>query len=108
MHKLEISEVIDFLSKDCKNREHQNCYGIWTGLGFRVNCCCLCHETSLFVREKKGEEGIQSLNLKSKVDQSIPKINVKRSNEDLNSNKNKDSFTSSVGLRNRELAKESC
>ena len=106
MHKTEISEVIDFLSKDCKNREHQNCYGNWTGLGFKVNCCCLCHERSLVVNEQK-EEGIQSLNLKSKVNPPIPKINVMCSNKGLNSNKKQDPFASSVGLRNRELANES-
>src|SRR6476620_11165416 len=106
MHKLEISEVIDFLSKDCKNKVHQNCYGNWTGLGFKVNCCCLCHEKSLVMKENKEEEEMQSLNLKSKVDQSIPKINIKSSNKGLN-NKKQESFASSVGLGNRELARES-
>src|SRR6478672_12944435 len=104
MHKTEISEVIDFLSKDCKNKVHQNCYGIWTGLGFKVNCCCLCHKNSSDLNEQK-EEDTQNFNLKSKVDQPIPKINVMYSNKGLN--KKQESFASSVGLGNRDLAIES-
>ena len=104
MHKTEISEVIDFLSKACKTKEHQNCHGNWTGLGFKVNCCCLCHKKSLVVKENTEEE-IQSLNFNLKVDQPIPKINVKYSNKGLN--KKQESFASSVGLGNRELAIES-
>lgn len=46
MLKLEISNVIDFLSKHCKNKEHQKCYGNWTGLDIRVDCYCLCHKKS--------------------------------------------------------------
>src|SRR5215212_962465 len=43
MHRLEISNAIDFLSKRCKDNEHQKCYGNWVGLGIRVDCNCLCH-----------------------------------------------------------------
>jgi hypothetical protein len=59
MHKLEISYIVDFLSKDCKTKEHQNCYGNWAGLGFKVNCCCVCHKKNLDLKGKKVEEEIQ-------------------------------------------------
>lgn len=49
MHQLDISNVIEFLSKECKNNTHQKCYGNWTGLGFRVNCSCHCHKRSSIV-----------------------------------------------------------
>lgn len=42
MHSLE-HNTIDFLSRYCKHAEHKNCHGNWSGLGFRVDCNCLCH-----------------------------------------------------------------
>jgi hypothetical protein len=38
------SNVIEFISKDCKNRNHLFCYGIWAGLGIEVICECRCHK----------------------------------------------------------------
>jgi hypothetical protein len=57
MLKLETSNVIDFLNKQCKNKEHQKCYGNWTGLGIRVDCCCLCHKKNSSI----SGGGIQSV-----------------------------------------------
>ena len=34
--------VTDFVSKECHNDKHQNCYGVWVGLGLEVICCCRC------------------------------------------------------------------
>jgi hypothetical protein len=36
--------IINFISRDCKNAIHQNCCGIWRGLGFEVLCDCKCHK----------------------------------------------------------------
>ena len=57
MHRLEISNVIDFLSKGCKDNEHQKCYGNWVGLGFRVDCNCLCHHENKTIDTKSGKFG---------------------------------------------------
>jgi hypothetical protein len=35
---------IDFGSKQCKNNQHDSCYGSWTGLGFHILCNCICHK----------------------------------------------------------------
>ena len=53
------------------------------------------------------KEKMKSLNLKSKVDTSLSKINVMCSNKDLYSNKSKDSVASSRFLRPTVLASES-
>ena len=34
---------IDFQSKYCKQKEHNNCSNKWIGLGFTVTCTCNCH-----------------------------------------------------------------
>jgi hypothetical protein len=39
--------VFDFISKQCKGRLHQNCYGKWKGLGFEVICGCGCGHNRL-------------------------------------------------------------
>jgi hypothetical protein len=36
--------IIDFISRDCRSTIHQNCCGIWRGLGFEVLCDCKCHK----------------------------------------------------------------
>jgi hypothetical protein len=36
--------IINFISRDCKNTIHQNCCGMWQGLGFEVLCDCKCHK----------------------------------------------------------------
>jgi hypothetical protein len=35
--------VIDFLSKDCKDKKHKECAGKWRGLGMEVICNCPCY-----------------------------------------------------------------
>ncbi len=55
MHKLEIPNVIDFLSKECRDKEHQKCYGKWIGLGFQVDCNCLCHHNNKKIDNNSGE-----------------------------------------------------
>jgi hypothetical protein len=38
-----ISTIIDsFISRECRHGLHQNCYGEWSGLGFKIVCCCEC------------------------------------------------------------------
>lgn len=33
---------IEFLSRECKIGQHQHCCGKWRGLGFEINCDCMC------------------------------------------------------------------
>jgi hypothetical protein len=38
--------ILDFVSRECKNRWHQDCFGKWDGLGFEIICSCICgHKT---------------------------------------------------------------
>ncbi len=55
MNRLEISNVINFLSKECKDKEHQKCCGKWIGLGFQVDCNCLCHYNNKKIDNKSGD-----------------------------------------------------
>ncbi|MFL6424686.1 MAG: hypothetical protein ACJ71G_19725 [Nitrososphaeraceae archaeon] len=34
---------LDFLSRDCRKNYHNECSGIWHGLGLEVYCYCNCH-----------------------------------------------------------------
>jgi hypothetical protein len=34
--------IIEFVSRECKTGQHQNCGGKWQGLGFEINCDCMC------------------------------------------------------------------
>ena len=36
--------IIEFQSKYCKKKEHNNCKNRWKGLGFTVTCTCNCHK----------------------------------------------------------------
>jgi hypothetical protein len=45
------SNIFDFLSRECKNNNHDQCYGMWYGLGFEVLCSCKCSHL-----KKKGLE----------------------------------------------------
>jgi hypothetical protein len=38
------TNLVEFRSKHCKNKEHATCSGLWEGLGFEVLCYCGCHE----------------------------------------------------------------
>jgi len=57
MPRLEVSNVIDFRSKGCKDNEHQKCYGTWIGLGLQVDCNCLCHHNDKTIDTKSGKFG---------------------------------------------------
>jgi hypothetical protein len=35
--------TLDFVSKDCKQDNHQRCGSKWSGFGFDVVCRCPCH-----------------------------------------------------------------
>lgn len=43
---MEISNryIIEFQSKYCKQKQHNNCSNKWKGLGFTVTCTCNCHK----------------------------------------------------------------
>ena len=36
--------ILEFQSKYCKKKEHNNCSNRWKGLGFVVTCTCNCHK----------------------------------------------------------------
>ena len=36
------TNLVEFLSKQCKNKEHIACCGLWEGLGFEIICNCKC------------------------------------------------------------------
>jgi hypothetical protein len=69
MHRLKVSNVIDFRGKGCKDNDHQKCYGTWIGLGFQVVCNCLCHHNKKIIDtkwEKMEERSTESNRIKSK------------------------------------------
>ena len=35
--------TIEFLSKDCKDKNHVDCCKVWAGIGLQVICTCSCH-----------------------------------------------------------------
>ena len=39
------TSTIDFLSRDCKSKNHVNCRREWTGIGIKVICRCSCHNS---------------------------------------------------------------
>jgi hypothetical protein len=45
--------VIEFLSRQCKTGQHQNCCGKWQGLGFEISCDCMCgHKKNLLALDR--------------------------------------------------------
>ena len=52
MHERQILNNIDFLSKNCKYREHRQCCGKWSGLGLEVKCKCSCHIQNTYQNNK--------------------------------------------------------
>lgn len=34
--------AISFVSKECKDNQHQSCCGHWIGLGLEIICSCIC------------------------------------------------------------------
>lgn len=63
MPRLEISNVIDILGKDCKNDKHKQCNGNWIGLGFRVECNCVCHNKQYNTSDVKKVRFESTLNI---------------------------------------------
>jgi hypothetical protein len=45
-NSVNINSTIDFLSRDCKSKNHVNCGREWTGIGFKVICRCICHNNN--------------------------------------------------------------
>ena len=39
-----MSLSIDFISKECRNKNHLLCKHQWEGFGFNVICTCNCHK----------------------------------------------------------------
>ena len=39
-----MSLSIDFISKECRNKNHLLCSHQWEGFGFNVICTCNCHK----------------------------------------------------------------
>ena len=38
-----MSLSIDFISKECKNKNHLSCSHQWEGFGFQITFTCKCH-----------------------------------------------------------------
>lgn len=45
-------DLLEFCSKNCKNNSHTICIGHWKGLGFKVQCNCICHKKSVLGRDE--------------------------------------------------------
>ena len=71
MHRLEIPNVIDFLSKGCKYKKHQECQGAWVGLGFQVVCNCICHHNNRIINTKSRETIERSIEYKRNRNRSV-------------------------------------
>jgi hypothetical protein len=42
MTSLSKNTLVNFISRYCKQGEHQNCDGWWQGFGFEIVCDCKC------------------------------------------------------------------
>ena len=49
------TNIIDFLSRECRTNNHSSCNGKWMGLGYYVICRCLCGHLSKCSRVKSSE-----------------------------------------------------
>ena len=47
------SNVIKFMNRKCKQKDHKSCLESWCGLGFQIVCECTCHNR----KEAEGFEG---------------------------------------------------
>ena len=58
---------LEFVTRYCKQGPHSECHGSWTGLGFNMNCNCICHRKNMWQSEVVGpDENAISVNLSSK------------------------------------------
>ena len=49
------TNLVEFLSKQCKNKVHIECCGLWEGLGFEVLCECMCHTNNSVIVYHKAD-----------------------------------------------------
>jgi hypothetical protein len=54
------TNLVEFRSKNCKNKEHTKCCGLWKGFGFEVLCYCECHRKNKMVLD--GVDGTPTSN----------------------------------------------
>lgn len=47
--------TLEFVSRECKNKNHNRCRGMWYGLGFEVICSCKCSHFEKKVLEEVGQ-----------------------------------------------------
>lgn len=52
--------IIEFQSKYCKQKEHNNCSNKWKGLGFEICCNCECHRKMMLGRDESLPNTINS------------------------------------------------
>jgi hypothetical protein len=45
-----MSLSLDFISKECKNKNHFLCKYQWEGFGFQIVCNCECHKKQVLGR----------------------------------------------------------
>lgn len=45
-NSIKFNSTIDFLSRDCKCKNHVNCSREWAGIGVKVICSCSCHNNN--------------------------------------------------------------
>ena len=49
------TSTLEFVSRECKNKNHNQCRGMWYGLGFEVICSCKCSHLEKKVLEEVGQ-----------------------------------------------------
>ena len=47
-----MSLSLDFISKECRNKNHLLCSHQWEGFGFQIVCNCSCHTQKLVLGRK--------------------------------------------------------
>jgi hypothetical protein len=47
---------LEFVTRYCKQGPHSECHGSWTGLGFTMNCNCICHRKKMGKPEVVGPQ----------------------------------------------------
>jgi hypothetical protein len=45
-NNIDFLSTLEFLSKECKTKNHVNCCKAWTGIGIKVICNCNCHNNN--------------------------------------------------------------
>ena len=47
-----MSLSLDFINKECKNKNHFLCKHQWEGFGFQIVCNCECHKKLVLGRDE--------------------------------------------------------